>query len=998
MTKVLKLIFLVRLMEKDSFEFDFSKLGKIFNKSKEIKIFSILSLFFFLISLIIKFQLGQSILGGFGLFRFFLLFPWEIWFSLGIALVLSTVAAYYEKYSLIFLPIIIWLIFITSFVRTQNISDLKDISTGNWTLGPDLDPFLYLRHAIEISNGNLQDPDLMRSAPLGSKNYASANLMPWAIYYLYKVIGTILETPITFVAIIAPVLFTAFATLFFFLFIKNLFSFKFSRVKSTLVAIIATVFYIFNSAMLHRTTAGIPEIESLGMVWFWLAFLFFILAWKNKVKWKMILYGILSGISTGLMFWTWGGYKYIYMTFVLSSLLAFLFQKERERNFTIFFSWSIPALIIASFKEGSLFQLLWTLNDTGFAIMVLFIMIVDIVINRKEVKDFLKIGREKVSRSLYSVIVAGILGLFFVSVFEPRFVLNLISYVFDSLIRPFGGGRIGLTVAENKAPYFKEVFQTFGYFFWSFFFGVILLFGEMVRGFNKKLKIKLNLLFIIFISTFIFSRISPESLLNGENFISGLMYFGGLILFGAYGVYTYIKVHKEKDEKTISYFRNINISYLILLSFSILAIISMRGAVRLFFIIAPLIIIFSSYLIVKLFEYASKTKDSTSRLFFWIIFAITLILVLGTFVSQATMTTQEARATIPSAYYQQWQKAMSWVRDNTPESSIFVHWWDYGYWVQTIGERPTLTDGGHPSFAFTYESARYILTTSKPETALSMMKSLNISYLLIDSTDLGKYPAYSQIGSDENWDRFSSIPVMTVDKNQVQENQNETLAFYRGIAGVDQDIIYSSDEGEIFLPGPTFNEEGNPEYKSFIIGNLIGSSISGGSITFSRPKSVFFYNGNQYSIPVRYIYYNHELLDFGVGLDAVIMIIPALVPNNQGGSQVENLGASIYLSPRTKDTLFAQLYLMDDPLERYPTIKLEHVQGDIVVEDLSSQGIYQGDFIYYQGFRGPIKIWNTQEIPDEILFREEFLEREKYGGIGHGEIPFAPFDDFQFSR
>jgi len=38
---------------------------------------------------------------------------------------------------------------------------------------------------------------------------------------------------------------------------------------------------------------------------------------------------------------------------------------------------------------------------------------------------------------------------------------------------------------------------------------------------------------------------------------------------------------------------------------------------------------------------------------------------------------------------------MSWVRENTNPGEVFVHWWDYGYWVEYLGERPTLADGGH---------------------------------------------------------------------------------------------------------------------------------------------------------------------------------------------------------------------------------------------------------------------------------------------------------------
>ena len=40
--------------------------------------------------------------------------------------------------------------FIGVWIRTLNIDGLKDIATNSWTLGPDLDPFLFLRWAKYI--------------------------------------------------------------------------------------------------------------------------------------------------------------------------------------------------------------------------------------------------------------------------------------------------------------------------------------------------------------------------------------------------------------------------------------------------------------------------------------------------------------------------------------------------------------------------------------------------------------------------------------------------------------------------------------------------------------------------------------------------------------------------------------------------------------------------------------------------------------------------------
>ena len=146
---------------------------------------------------------------------------------------------------------------------------------------------------------------------------------------------------------------------------------------------------------------------------------------------------------------------------------------------------------------------------------------------------------------------------------------------------------------------------------------------------------------------------------------------------------------------------------------------------------------------------------------------------------------------------------MSWVRENTAEGSIFLHWWDYGYWVQTLGERPTVTDGGHMIGYWDHLVGRYVLTTPYSETAYSFMKSQNVSYLLIDPSDLGKYPAYSVIGSDtEGDDRYSAIPIMLIDESQTTETDTGVQRIYTGGSYLDQDIQYTNEEGNlIYLPG-----------------------------------------------------------------------------------------------------------------------------------------------------------------------------------------------------
>jgi len=86
---------------------------------------------------------------------------------------------------------------------------------------------------------------------------------------------------------------------------------------------------------------------------------------------------------------------------------------------------------------------------------------------------------------------------------------------------------------------------------------------------------------------------------------------------------------------------------------------------------------------------------------------------------------------------------------------------------------------------------------------------------------------------------------------------------------------------------------------------------------------------------------------------------------------VDPLGAVIYLSPKVSKSLFAQLYLLDDVFENYPTIKLANVESEPVIKSLQSQGMNFGEFVYFNGFRGPIKIWEVN-YPANIVAHEEF--------------------------
>jgi hypothetical protein len=407
-------------------------------------------------------------------------------------------------------------------------------------------------------------------------------------------------------------------------------------------------------------------------------------------------------------------------------------------------------------------------------------------------------------------------------------------------------------------------------------------------------------------------------------------------------------------------FERIDYENIFILTLLLLGIFSARGSVRTIMVLAPIAPIFVGYLIVRMVEKFRANKDETGRIFLGLIMIIVILLSLYTFWAYYQGVKIQSYNHIPSHYNQQWQKAMQWVRNDTPEDAVFSHWWDYGYWIQSIGNRATVLDGGNAITFWNYYMGRLVLTGDNQEDSLEFLYNHDADYLLIDSSDIGKYGAFSSIGSDENYDRFSWIPIMTSDSSQNRETSSGLIRIYQGGATIDEDIVYDMNDSEIFLPSQ----------KAAIIAISVESIQNNESVAFKQPKGIFYYNGQQITIPLRYLEFNGNFVDFKTGLNGTAKIIQKLIPNS-GGVQLDNQGSAIYISPRVMRGYLGQKYLLDDPFDNFPNFKIAHQEDSLIIESLRSQGLNLNEFVHYSGLQGPIKIW-------EITYTGEEQEKPEY--------------------
>jgi len=76
-----------------------------------------------------------------------------------------------------------------------------------------------------------------------------------------------------------------------------------------------------------------------------------------------------------------------------------------------------------------------------------------------------------------------------------------------------------------------------------------------------------------------------------------------------------------------------------------------------------------------------------------------------------------------------WPSAMEWLKNNTPQDAVVAAWWDYGYWITTLGERISLADNATIDTIQIQKIALMLL--SSPDQAWKLLQELDSDYVLV---------------------------------------------------------------------------------------------------------------------------------------------------------------------------------------------------------------------------------------------------------------------------
>jgi len=184
-----------------------------------------------------------------------------------------------------------------------------------------------------------------------------------------------------------------------------------------------------------------------------------------------------------------------------------------------------------------------------------------------------------------------------------------------------------------------------------------------------------------------------------------------------------------------------------------------------------------------------------------------------------------------------WSDAMQWLKENTPEDAVIASWWDYGYWISTLGERKTLADNATlidwqirklaSMFMSTPDHAWQILTSDAETDVSSYYVSLpdDIAYPTRQLDDVYE-PKQIKLDYFKSW-KDDSSPEKIYDPDIADKYptlfdywESELYVYPPIITGLDADYVLINLAGERLseenvMPLYTLRQNGGDETKAF---------------------------------------------------------------------------------------------------------------------------------------------------------------------------------------
>jgi len=258
--------------------------------------------------------------------------------------------------------------------------------------------------------------------------------------------------------------------------------------------------------------------------------------------------------------------------------------------------------------------------------------------------------------------------------------------------------------------------------------------------------------------------------------------------------------------------------------------------------------------------------------------AILLILIIAVVpafskaVSAAYAPATIATSSIPivpgeGAKYEDWLEALAWVHDNTPQSTVVMAWWDYGYWITALADRRTLADNGTQNTTQIAMIAQMFMRNET--TAIPMMQRYDVSYVMVfvtyARTEGQTNPSFLGIGEDGKWYWMVRIANQTSCGNETILFQEERKQNAQGNTEISYVRILK--DGDRTISNETISS-GQQLKDNSVLGYMINTGVG-----LSQAQSDYFdrvfTSSNNFVIVYKALYPRTTVVTLGVGKDRI---------------------------------------------------------------------------------------------------------------------------------
>ncbi|MFH0956485.1 MAG: STT3 domain-containing protein [Candidatus Aenigmatarchaeota archaeon] len=586
-----------------------------------------------------------------------------------------------------------------------------------------LDEFYMYRMSEYVMTHNFQIPaiDYMRYWPDGAipanVDYTVQYYIPIVFYYIFTFLG--MNMNFFSFALLFPALSGAFSVLVMFLLGTEIFNDK-------RAGLLSAVFLATAVGYISRTSGALYEKECVGGP---LILLFFYLFVKSYKKGSIAL-GIAAGVALGLASTSWGGTMIVYYvvpTFMILQLLSGKCSTPMMKAAT-------PSLLI-----GVAFQQFFVFTDGlfNFDEMLVYLSL-SLLAARYLVERYGIVKKENLQYFVPGVLAAAVVFVLIGSMFSD-YLWGLIGTLMNFFIMQ--KGVMGTTVAEQMPGDWNEIVSRFD-------IGYSLSTFPQLSGFSAIFSLWFLMLagcaFLLYATL---KKRTPVYLLPAFA-ISMIAYFitpiaSIFLIFGWVIALTFLS-------KNFDHSQDLKILVALWLMFSAATVFFM---VRLVFFVAPPAALAAAFLITRGSDTVMRSPHAARYTLKSLPKEIPLVsLLVITFVALLLLTNILAAYTFCNSagpmFNSYWKDAMNYMATQTPVNSSILSWWDFGYWFQTRGQRPSIADGGNSNGTVNEQISHWFTAPSTNWTDhLYFMRGKDVKYILMDYSLPGKYGAISKIAS-----------------------------------------------------------------------------------------------------------------------------------------------------------------------------------------------------------------------------------------------------------